>query len=79
MHEKKVTTACVRWCLLSRLLYTDRGGEINGGLSSLPFCCIVLQQLLVLLVSCVSIMKSGDQYRVISHCRNERITAGTSY
>lgn len=51
--------ACAQRCHLSRLLCTDCRLRLMGPRSSSPHHCIVLQQTLVAMVSCVSVMKSG--------------------
>lgn len=51
--------ASAQRCHLSRLLCTDCRLRLMGPRSSSPHHCIVLQQTLVAMVSCVSVMKSG--------------------
>lgn len=57
--QKGSGMACAQRCHLSRLLCTDCRLRLMGPLSSSPRHCIVLQQTLVAMVSCVRVMKSG--------------------
>lgn len=60
--QKGSGMACARRCHLSRLPCTEcRMQRLMGPLSSSPHRCIVLQQTLVAMVSCVSVMKSGPK------------------
>lgn len=69
--QKGSGMACAQRCHLSRLPCTDCRLRLMGLLSSSPRRCIVLQQTLVAMVSCVSIMKSvtGEGYQPLQEER----------
>lgn len=78
--RKGSSLACVQRCHLSRLLRSGFRLRLMGPLSSSPHRCIVLQQTLVAMVSCVLVMKSepGEGYQLLQKER-EGAAASSRY